>query len=262
MCQHKSIALAALNSPADASLAPSARHHRGVARHAAALREDALGRVHPADVLGGRLCPDEDRGAALRLEGLGLLRREDNLADGRARRGRKTLADDAVLVRALVGELRATAMSDTLRVTNAAVSARAKEAEADLGVKELVEMAGFHHVDGLVLGDEALLEHVDGDADGGGAGALAVAALEHEELLVLDRELDVLHVLVVRLEPLHVREQVLVRLGHVRLQQAASQTHQPRQLLFFFLRAFAQDLVNIFSSEREQARDVVACGVC
>mmetsp|Transcript_2482 Transcript_2482/g.3526 ORF Transcript_2482/g.3526 Transcript_2482/m.3526 type:complete len:709 (-) Transcript_2482:241-2367(-) len=182
-----------LRAPADASLAPSARHHRGVARHAAALREDALGRVHPADVLGGRLCPDEDRGAALRLEGLGLLRREDNLADGRARRGRKTLADDAVLVRALVGEL---------------------------GVKELVEMAGFHHVDGLVLGDEALLEHVDGDADGGGAGALAVAALEHEELLVLDRELDVLHVLVVRLEPLHVREQVLVRLGHVRLQQA------------------------------------------
>lgn len=34
--------------------------------------------------------------------------------------------------------------------------------------------------------------HIDSDAHGGRAGALPRAALEHEELTVLDRELDVL----------------------------------------------------------------------
>ena len=42
--------------------------------------------------------------------------------------------------------------------------------------------------------------HVDGDAHGGEAGALAVAALQHVELALLDGELDVLHVAVVLLE--------------------------------------------------------------
>ena len=42
--------------------------------------------------------------------------------------------------------------------------------------------------------DHALLDHVDGDAHRGQAGALAGAGLEHVELAVLDRELHVLHV--------------------------------------------------------------------
>ncbi len=51
--------------------------------------------------------------------------------------------------------------------------------------------AGFSSL----LGDQ-----VGGDDDGRVAGALAVTGLEHEELLVLDGELEVLHVLVVLLE--------------------------------------------------------------
>ena len=39
-----------------------------------------------------------------------------------------------------------------------------------------------------------LLHHLDGDADGGHAGALAVAGLEDVEAAVLDGELQVLHV--------------------------------------------------------------------
>ena len=44
--------------------------------------------------------------------------------------------------------------------------------------------------------------HVDGDLQGRRRGALAVAGLQHLELALLDRELDVLHVAVVAFEPL------------------------------------------------------------
>ena len=44
----------------DAGLAHAARHHRGVAGHAAAGGEDAFGRVHAVDVLGAGLDADED----------------------------------------------------------------------------------------------------------------------------------------------------------------------------------------------------------
>src|SRR6478752_5297287 len=46
----------------------------------------------------------------------------------------------------------------------------------------------------LFLGDQFLVDHLDGDAHAGEPGALAVAALEHVERAVLDGELDVLHV--------------------------------------------------------------------
>ena len=48
----------------------------------------------------------------------------------------------------------------------------------------------------------------------GARGALAVARLQHPELAALDRELDVLHVAVVRLEPLADPQQLLVRRRH------------------------------------------------
>ena len=56
--------------------------------------------------------------------------------------------------------------------------------------------------DGLFLGDELLVHHVDGDAEGGGGAALAGAALQHVELFFLDGEFEVLHVLVVLFERL------------------------------------------------------------
>jgi hypothetical protein len=48
--------------------------------------------------------------------------------------------------------------------------------------------------------DQLLLDHVARRSSRGGAGALAVAGLQHEQLALLDGELDVLHVLVVLLE--------------------------------------------------------------
>ena len=59
------------------------------------------------------------------------------------------------------------------------------------------------------------LDHLDGDPDGGGPGPLAGPGLEHVEGAVLDGELDVLHLLVVRLELLADAHELLVDLGHL-----------------------------------------------
>ena len=79
--------------------------------------------------------------------------------------------------------------------------------------QQLVQRLRLHAAQRLLLRDQLLVHHLDGDAHAGEAGALAVAALEHVELAVLDRELDVLHVLVVLLELLADVEQLLVGLG-------------------------------------------------
>ena len=72
----------------------------------------------------------------------------------------------------------------------------------------------------LLLGDEALLDHVDGDVHGRLAGALRRARLQHPQLASLDRELEVLHVLVVLLELARVALELRVHLRHVLLQCA------------------------------------------
>mmetsp|Transcript_16591 Transcript_16591/g.40524 ORF Transcript_16591/g.40524 Transcript_16591/m.40524 type:complete len:452 (+) Transcript_16591:540-1895(+) len=87
-----------LLAPRHARLPPPARHNGRVRRHPAALRKDPLGSMHARNVLGRRLSAHEDRSTALRLEGLGLLRGEDNLPDRCAGGGGEPAADDAVLV--------------------------------------------------------------------------------------------------------------------------------------------------------------------
>ena len=54
---------------------------------------------------------------------------------------------------------------------------------------------------GLVHLDQALVDHVDRDAERRLGGALADARLQHPQLAALDGELDVAHVAVVALEP-------------------------------------------------------------
>ena len=62
--------------------------------------------------------------------------------------------------------------------------------------------------------DEFFADHVGGELQTGGGGAFAVAGLEHEQLALLDGELDVLDVLEVFLEGGADFEQFGVALGH------------------------------------------------
>ena len=67
-------------------------------------------------------------------------------------------------------------------------------------MEKRIEVARLDHEHGLLFGAHTLVHEVAGDLERGLGRALAVAGLEHEELLVLDGELHVLHVAVVRLE--------------------------------------------------------------
>ena len=78
-------------------------------------------------------------------------------------------------------------------------------ARVDHRVQELVELARVDARDRLLARDQPLLDHLDGDPQGRGRGALAGARLQEVERPLLDRELDVLHVAVVRLEPVERR---------------------------------------------------------
>src|SRR3546814_5528920 len=55
------------------------RSHRGMAGHAAAGGQDALGRVHAVDALGAGLDPHQDHPLALARLGLGGIGRENHL---------------------------------------------------------------------------------------------------------------------------------------------------------------------------------------
>src|SRR2546423_7091708 len=68
--------------------------------------------------------------------------------------------------------------------------------------EELLYLRRLDALDGVVLRDEALLDHVGRDLDRGRGRAFGGARLEHVELAALDRELEVLRVAVVLLEPL------------------------------------------------------------
>ena len=69
-----------------------------------------------------------------------------------------------------------------------------------LRVQELVELRGIDTAHGLFAGDQAFLDHFDGDAQGGGGSAFTHACLEHPELALLDGELDIAHIAVMVLE--------------------------------------------------------------
>ncbi|OPZ91222.1 MAG: hypothetical protein BWY73_01146 [candidate division TA06 bacterium ADurb.Bin417] len=175
----------------DAALAPAAGHQGRVAGHAAPAGKNAGRGPHALDVLGVGLLADQQDRLALpgpfdRVGG-----GEDDLAHRSARTGRQPLGQR--LVGLLGGGI-------------------------DDRMQQLVQLAGGDPEHRLVLADQLLLEHVHGDVQGRGAGALAHPALEHPETPLLDGELDILHVGEVLLEPVADVVQLLVNLGHRLLQ--------------------------------------------
>ena len=180
-----------------AGLAHRAGHHRGVAGGAAAGGEHAAGGDHPMDVVGRGLGPHQHH----RLAGGTPLRRlvggEHGLAGGgtgggvQPRAQQPTVADRLLLV-----------LGDEARQ------------------QQLHDVRGRHVLlaDRRPLVDHALAHQVDRDLHRGRAGPLGRASLEHVQLAPLDRELQVLHVLVVLLQAGGDRLELAVDLGHVALE--------------------------------------------
>ena len=156
---------------ADAGRTHTASDNGGMARLAAMARQDTLGGDHSLKVVGVGLPADQNDLMALGRTRDGVIAREHDLAHGGTGAGVKAACERLVLLGGV-----------------------------ELRVQELVELRGIDAAHGLLTGDEALLDHLDSDAQSGGCGTLAHTGLEHPELTLLDGELDVAHVAVVILK--------------------------------------------------------------
>ena len=87
-------------------------------------------------------------------------------------------------------------------------------------MQQRADLLGLDASNGGLAVDLALVDHVHGNAYGGGRTALARARLQHEEAAVLDRELEILHLGVVGLEGMRIRLELAVDFGQ-RLPQRA-----------------------------------------
>ncbi len=175
----------------DAGPAHAARHHRGVAGHAAARGQDAAGGVHAVDVLGAGLDAHQDDRLALRRAALRLVGAEHDRAA--TRRPGWPAGPCASSVRGAFGSsvgcsnwssedglTRRTASASSIRPSRAISTAMRRRRRG---------------------------------------GAFAVAGLQHVQLVLLHGELDVLHVVVVLFELLAHRHQFGVGLRHRRFQR-------------------------------------------
>ncbi len=167
---------------ADTGLAHAAGDDGGVRGLAAAGGQDALGGDHAVEVVGVGLPPDEDDLLARPRPLDGGVRVEDGLAHGR-----------------------------TGRSGDAAAQQHACGTVVEAREHQLRELGAVDPLERLGLVDEALVDQLGGDAEGGTGGALADPGLEHPELAALDGELDVAEILVVGLQRLHDLHQLVVR---------------------------------------------------
>jgi hypothetical protein len=87
----------------------------------------------------------------------------------------------------------------------------------ELRHQQLLEHGRIDAGDGALLADQALAEHLHRGAHHGAGVHLAVARLQAVEATLLDGELEVLHLVVVRLQPVVQLHQLAVDLRHLLL---------------------------------------------
>ena len=170
----------------DAGDAHAAGDHGGVAGHAAARGEDAFRDFHAVNVVGLRFGANQNHGSGLRFRH-SVVGAEHDYADGGAGRGGKAGRDQVE------------------GLARGGIEHR---------VQQLIELLRIDALHGFALGDETFADHLDGDAHRGRAGALAVAGLQHVELVIFDGELEVLHVAIVLLEVAGDLAELVVNIRH------------------------------------------------
>ena len=166
---------------------PTSGNDSSVADEPTASGQDSLRHHHAVDVFRAGLIANEDDGLTLLGCDDGVVSGEVDLADSGTWRSAEACGDWL----ALAGEL---------------------------GVQHRIEMLGRDPRNGLFASDLpsttrtvlGALGHLDGHRQRGRAGALANTSLEHPQLALLDRELGVAHVGVVRFEAGEDRHQFLV----------------------------------------------------
>ena len=165
--------------------AHAARHHSGVAGHAAAGGEDAACRMHAVNVFRAGFGAHQNHIFVIGGQLFGFFGCEGDLAGGGT--GRRAQAGGDLLARG-IGIQR--------------------------GMQQLVQGFGFDTRDGGLLVDQSLAHHVHGCLQRRIGRALAGTGLQHEQLAFLDGELHVLHVSVMLFQPLADGFEFLECLGH------------------------------------------------
>ena len=144
-----------------------------MARHAPAGGDHGARGDDAVEILGRRLRAHEDDGIARG----GALLGDVGIEDGNAARGAGARRQAGGEWRGVHGRL-------------------------DHRVQQLVELLGEHAADGVDARDQALGDHVIGNADGGSRGPFTRSRLQQVQRAALDGELDVLHVAEVALKSL------------------------------------------------------------
>ena len=154
----------------DAAFAPSAGDQCGVRGHASTGGQDAVGGTHALHILRIGLLTHKDVGDFLLVIFHGLFAGEGDSADSTAGACGQTFGQNLELL--LFG-----LVQDRMQ--------------------ELVQLGRGDAQHGGLLVNQTLLHHVHSHGQGGDTGALADAALQHEQLALLDGELDIEHVVIV-----------------------------------------------------------------
>ena len=155
--------------------------------HTTAGGQDTSGSTHAFDILRGSLLTDEDDILSTGIGGHGSLGSEDDRADGSTRGSGQALRQDGGLL----------------------LGSRIEDR-----VQDLIQLArGNTHHSGLLV-DHALVKHVHRHLKGSQSRALADTALQHVKLTILDRELDILHVVEVVFQQGADAVKLLINLGH------------------------------------------------
>ena len=173
-----------------AALTHTTCHDSSVRRHTATRREDTLCRAHTSQVLRTRLNTYHHHTVALLVPFRGIVSEEDDLTAGSTRRSRQTTRQHLGTCQSLLVEDR---------------------------VEQFVQLARLATLQRRLLVDLALVEQVHGDLHHGRTRALTVARLQEPEFSLLYGKLHVLHVVVVLLQLVLQRVELLEDLRHVLL---------------------------------------------
>ena len=155
-------------------LAHATCDHRCVGRHAPVRRQHAGRLDEPVDVVGCRLPAHEDHALPRLAPLLGGVGVEDDVSGGCARRRIQPFCGHVPI-----------------------------RGRIEHRMQELVELRRVDARDRFLLRDQAFGNHVHSSLDRCGRRSLRRARLQEIEIVVLDGELDVLHVAVVLLQPSH-----------------------------------------------------------
>ena len=172
----------------DARLAHAARDDRRMRGHSTAGGENAFGRMHAVDIFRARFDAHKNDLMAGAFQRLGFIRIEHDLSRRRAWRRRQSRREHIALSLGI-----------------------------DRRMQQLIEPAELDAQQRFVAVDQALLRHLDGNAQRGLGRTLTAARLQHPEFAALDGKLHVLHVAVVCFELLRCFDELPEHFRHDRL---------------------------------------------